>query len=176
MPQHQGIFVYDQATDSIYPIAVTGEAGMEDFLFWHFSGRVPGSGSEDDSLELARWRSSAFMALSSHPGAPVETAFKAIRNGVDGIYMRDGLAQPLATVAVAEVGVTPGTDIDPDAPTDSLVTALGLERDGFRNGRLAISASMTYVDPVDPDISESWAGVYAGTVVSDSIFQDGFDN
>ncbi len=176
VPLHQGIFVYDGTTSTVYPIATTGEAGMQDFLFWHFSGRVPGSGSEDDSLEPARWRSSAFLALSTPAGKPIETAFQAVRSGVQGLYIRERLINPLPPATVAEVGVTPGTDIDPAAPVDSLVSSVGIERDGFRNGRMAITASMLYVDPLDPQISESWAGIYAGDVQSaDLIFRDGFE-
>ena len=149
---------------------------MQDFLFWNFSGRVPGSGSEEDSLEPARWRSSAFLALSTPAGKPVETAFQAVRRRHQGLYIRERLINPLPPVTVAEVGVTPGTDIDPAAPVDSLVSSVGIERDGFRNGRMAITASMLYVDPLDPQISESWAGIYAGDVQSaDLIFRDGFE-
>lgn len=80
---------------------------------------------------------------------------------------------PLRTVA--EVGTTPGTDLDPLAPAGSLVSSVGVEREGFRNGRLAITATMLYVDPIDPTITESWGGIYMSTGVIDLIFRDGFD-
>jgi hypothetical protein len=41
------------------------------------------------------------------------------------------------------------------APTAAAVTAIGIERDGLRNGWMAISASM-----LDAASGESWAGVY----------------
>lgn len=57
-------------------------------------------------------------------------------------------------VKVAELGAS-GTAIDPLAPAGSVVTALGIERDGFREGCLAITASM-----LEPVTSTGWAGVY----------------
>ena len=57
-------------------------------------------------------------------------------------------------VKVVELGSS-GTAIDPLAPAGSLVTALGIERDGFREGYLTITASM-----VEPVTSTGWAGVY----------------
>jgi hypothetical protein len=49
-----------------------------------------------------------------------------------------------------------GGVLDPKAAGIDIVS-LGVERDGFRNGRLAISASMANAD-------EGWAGVYVATV------------
>ncbi len=42
------------------------------------------------------------------------------------------------------------------------ITALGLERDGFRNNRLAISVSMS-----DLTATYSWAGIYIGDLVDE---------
>jgi hypothetical protein len=50
---------------------------------------------------------------------------------------------------------TPGIDLDPDAPAESVIVALGIERDGFRGGRLGLTASM-----LDPVTGESRAGLY----------------
>lgn len=50
---------------------------------------------------------------------------------------------------------TPGTDVDPQAPIGSFVTAVGIERDALRGGRLAITASM-----LEPVSGEAWAGIY----------------
>ena len=173
VPVNQGIFVYDTASAQTIRIARTGENGLEDFLFWVFSGKPPGVGGGDEGAEPPRWRSSAFAALSVISGQPAQVAFKAQRNGTQGIYARE-VFQP-ALVTVAEVGTTPGTAIDPLAPPGSVVSALGVERDGFRNGNLAITASMLYVDPQDPDVSVGWAGIYAGPVSLDIIFRDGFE-
>ena len=45
--------------------------------------------------------------------------------------------------------------LDPEAPAGSLVTALGIERDGFRGCRLALNASA-----LNATTSASWAGIY----------------
>jgi hypothetical protein len=50
---------------------------------------------------------------------------------------------------------TSGTAIDAAAPAGSVVSAVGLERDGFRGRYLALSISM-----LNEATSESWAGVY----------------
>lgn len=173
IPVNQGIFIHDTASGQTSRLARTGEDGLEDLLFWVFSGKPPGVGGSDEASEPARWRSSAFTALSVPAGQLAQVAFKAQRNGTQGIYARE-IFQP-ALVTIAEVRATPGTAIDPLAPAGSLVTALGVERDGFRNGNLAITASMTYVDPSDPAVSVGWAGIYAGPVSLDVIFRNGFE-
>jgi hypothetical protein len=158
IPVHQGIFVADALTGKIYPVAKTLADGYTDFLYWVFSGRPPGTGGGDEpSLEPPRWRSSAFSALNGVPGWDVQTAFKATKSGYDGIYVRQGrsLASPLVTVA--DTQNTTGQSIDPMAPANSVVTAVGIERDGFRNGNLVIAAAMLYDDPITP---LGWAGLY----------------
>jgi hypothetical protein len=40
------------------------------------------------------------------------------------------------------------------------ISSLGIERDGFRNGWLAINAGMTGIDPNDPTKTVGWAGIY----------------
>ncbi len=158
IPLRQGIFVADASNGRVYPVAKTLVDGYTDFLYWVFSGRPPGTGGSDEpSLEPPRWRSSAFSALYGVPGAEVQTAFKASRSSVDGIYVRQGrsLARPLFTVVESQN--TPGRAIDPMAPANSVVTAVGVERDGFRNGNLVIATSMLFADPVTP---LGWAGIY----------------
>jgi len=54
--------------------------------------------------------------------------------------------------------------------------AVGIEREGFRNGNLVLTASMLYVDPLDPEVSVSWGGIYAGPVDLDKIFAHGFED
>ena len=151
VPVNQGIFVHDTVNGVTKQIARTGGAKL-DFLFWVFSGRPPGVGDEDGSLETARWRSSAFVSLTAKDGKPV-TAFKALlTSGVQGIYLRP---TPTATIrTVLETG-TDARKIDPEAPVGSLITALGVERDAFRGCRLALNASA-----LNAVTSESWAGIY----------------
>jgi hypothetical protein len=176
IPVNQGIFVHDTSTDTTHLISRTGRDDMEDFLFWVFSGRVPGTGGgeEEESEEFARWRSSAYAALSTGNGPP-RVAFQAQRDGLAGIYLRERFNSPVPLKTIAEVATTPGQLLDPDAPADSYVSSVAIERDGFRNGRIAITASMLYIDPIDPEETESWAGLYTAEVPVDGIFADRFE-
>lgn len=51
---------------------------------------------------------------------------------------------------------------------------MGLERDGFRKGHLAVALGTLYVDPTDPEITSSWGGIYV-TLPTDLIFRDAFE-
>lgn len=176
VPVHQGIFVHDRVTGITRRVARTGQDGLEDFVFWGFSGRSPAEiGDGEVAEELARWRSSAFSALSVSLQGAIHVAFKAQRNGLDGIYLREATYPGLALQTVVEVDTTAGTELDPDAPAGSVVSAVGIERDGFRATRMVITASMLYVDPLDPEISLGWAGIYQAPVPTNAIFQDGFE-
>lgn len=151
VPVNQGIFVYDLSNGSTKLIVRTG-AAYRDFLFWVFSGQPPGTGDDQGTLEPARWRSSAFVAVQLNGTAPA-TAFKALQpTGVQGIFLRPW---PTAMVRTVLASGANARLIDPEAPAGSLVTALGIERDGFRGCRLALNASM-----LNATTSESWAGVY----------------
>lgn len=146
-------------------------------VFWGFSGRAPGAGgSIEPGEELARWRSSTFAALNSPTPETLQVVFKSERGDTNGLYLREGLVQQFPLATVAEVGTTSGTAIDPQAPAESLVSAVGIERDGFRNHRLAITVSMLFVDPVDPKNTLGWAGIYQASVPLDGIFIDGFED
>ena len=153
IPVHQGIFLYDTRNNTNKVIAKTGKNGLQDFIFWVFSGQPPGTGGGDEGEgEPPRWRASAFPAVSGRYPYAIRVAYKATRSGVDGIYMYRNSWAPF--VKVVELGSS-GTAIDPLAPTGSVVTALGIERDGFREGYLSIAASM-----LEPVTSAGWAGVY----------------
>ena len=158
LPVHQGCFVHDTVSGQTTRVAATGDA-YGDFLYWTFSGRPPGVGEPDEGdQELPRWRSAAFTAVFQGLAASrVQVAFKARRSGeavVDGLYLANlGGRRPGITTLV-ETG-TPGTVLDPMAPAGAVVTTFGIERDGLRNGWLAISASM-----LDEVTGEAWAGVY----------------
>lgn len=157
VPVHQGIFVHDIQTRITRTVAKTG-AAFQDFLFWNFSGMVPGmeGGDESDSDdgELARWRSATFVAVSGL-GATSRTVFKAqATSGKIGIYGLD-LPGNRDIFTVLDTGYT-GQSVDPEAPFGSTIVELGLERDGLRNGMLVINASMGI-----PGLSEpGWAGIY----------------
>ena len=72
VPVHQGFFVRDMQLGKTVVIAKTG-GEFKDFVYWNFSGRVPGMGGGgeggDDIEEPARWRTATFGAVSAH-GVP----------------------------------------------------------------------------------------------------------
>lgn len=168
VPVHQGIFVVYAHTGRLVTV-VASPGDFSDFLYWNFSGHVPGSQTDEDE-EPARWRSAAFVAVSGLVNGQFgrdifHVAFKArtgdVENGayvdpVDGIYLRRGpTLSPL--VAVAQTGEA-GTLLDPDAvdpDTGAIlpVTGVGLEREGFRGDHLAITVSMGTE-------AAGWAGIY----------------
>lgn len=169
VPVHQGIFVHDTRNGQTRTVAKS-PIDFDDFLFWNFSGRVPGSEDESDG-ELARWRSAAFVAVSGLVDgrlndATYHVAFKA-RNGqvdddgetvspVDGIYLRRGPGLSRIT-ALVETGMR-GTLFDPQAVdsatgTDLAVTEMGIERDGFRGDLLVVNVRMGTEEA-------GWAGIY----------------
>jgi len=168
VPVHQGIFVADIQTGKIRVVAKT-PTDYDDFLYWNFSGHVPGTTEEEDG-EPARWRSAAFTAVSGMVDgnlndANFHAAFKARTgevvagayvNPVDGIYLRRGPGQAQFRT-LAETGMD-GTRLDPeaiDSETGAVlpVTEMGIERDGFRGNALVINASMGSEET-------GWAGIY----------------
>lgn len=173
VPLHQGMFVHDTKLDNTIAVA-KAPADYDDFVYWNFSGLVPGTGSSDDAGEPARWRSASFVAVSGLVDDRLmdpffHVAFKArtghVMNGafvapVDGIYLRKG-PRPITLTTVIESGMD-GTLLDPDA-VDALthaplpVTEMGLERDGFRGRWLAINASMGTEEA-------GWAGIYLASI------------
>jgi hypothetical protein len=176
VPVNQGIFVHDIDTGQTRVVAKSG-APFDEFLFWNYSGKTPCTGgghSEEgdaDDGEPARWRSSAFVAVSglvdgSLTDANFHAAFKA-RSGelvdpgvyvdpVDGIYLRKGPGQGLPIVTVLDTTMD-GQDLDPEAPQGSTITELGLEREGLRGAWLAVSAKMGIEGGEEED---DMAGVY----------------
>lgn len=158
IPVYQGFFVHDLKTGQTLPVAKTGPASAYlDFMYWVFSGRPPGVGEGDtEDFEAPRWRSSAFAAAYTTKSKAAEVAFKArkqLEGGlvpVDGIYLKSPSVSVISTVV--ETGSL-GNLIDPLAP--GKVITVGIERDGLRNGWLALAVGM-----LDPVSSEGWAGVY----------------
>lgn len=174
VPVNQGIFAHDIRLGTTFVIAKAPD-DFDDFVYWNFSGRVPGTGEGDDEDgEPARWRSASFVAVSGLvegglSDARVHVAFKA-RTGnvsagayvdpVDGIYLRAAPGQqPFDTVV--ETGM-PGTILDPEAVAideetgDTVVlpvTEMGIERDAFRGNTLVVNVSMGTEEA-------GWAGIY----------------
>jgi hypothetical protein len=169
VPAQQGLFVHDTRTGKTNLVAKRGKQ-FDDFLYWNFSGRVPcashghsGEGSEEDG-ESVRWRASAFVAVSSAAGATFNAAFKArsgdlqdgvYANPVDGIYVRPGPGQ--APVITAVDTTMNGQVLEPEAPPDSIVTEVGIEREGLRGRWLAINAKM---EVPGGEEEEDMAGIY----------------
>jgi hypothetical protein len=155
VPLRQGVFIHDVITGQTRTVAKTG-ADFMDFLYWNFSGKVPGVGEGDDDGEPARWRSASFVGVTSN-GATSRAVFKAVRNnGTSGLYAAFHPGNhPIVTLIDT---TTKGQTIDPEAPFGSKVTEVGLEREGLRNDSLAVNVSMAI-----PGLSEEaggWAGIY----------------
>jgi hypothetical protein len=173
VPVHQGVFVHDTRAGRTRAVAKTPTA-FDDFVYWNFSGMVPGTGSSDETGEPARWRSATFVAVSGMVDAALtdanfDAAFKARRgqtvdgayvNPVDGIYLGKGRGESRLTTVI-QSGMD-GTLFDP-AAVDPLthtylpVAEMGIERDGFRGRWLVISASMGTEEA-------GWAGIYLAAV------------
>ncbi|TKB25652.1 hypothetical protein FCL47_14090 [Desulfopila sp. IMCC35006] len=172
VPVDQGIFVHDIDTRSTRIVAKTG-GQFNEFLFWNYSGKTPcvggghsDEGAEDDG-EPARWRSSAYVAVSARVGATFQAAFKA-RTGelvdrvyaepVDGIYLRKGPGPWHGQTIEPVLDTTmDGQTLDPEAPAGSTINELGLEREGLRGYWLAVSAKMGIEGGQEED---DMAGIY----------------
>ncbi|MEY5032772.1 MAG: hypothetical protein RL354_1803 [Planctomycetota bacterium] len=155
VPVRQGMFAIDTLSGRLVTIAKTG-AGIDDLLYWNFSGSPPqkGGGDEGGEQEPPRWRSTAFVAIDGTERGAFRAVFKAKLGMADAIMLRVGPADGDPEIVVSTV--TPGTELDGAAPVGSLVSAVGIERDGLRSGRLALVASM-----LDAVTTEAWAGIYA---------------
>lgn len=179
VPLHQGFFLHDIQSQKTVTIARTGTE-FSDLVYWNFSGRSPGAGEGEEGNEedeLARWRSASFLAVSNQikrakDDTPYQVAFKArtgtltanntYQNPVDGIYLKNR-TEKSPFITLIQTGMD-STVFDPkavfvDEQTGASavlpVTEMGLERDGFRNGRLVINASMGTEEA-------GWAGIYLG--------------
>ena len=158
IPVHQGIFVHDADTATTTAVSKTTFDGVTDYLYWVYSGAPPTAG---ESPEPPRWRSSAFHALSGAPGAAFwQLALKAKRNGVDGIFLRPASTRFVPMTRGARQ-LDPAAPLDAQAPAGAWITTVGIERDGFRQGKLAITAGMLYEDALT---SLGWAGIYYANV------------
>jgi len=175
VPVNQGFFVHDVQTGNTWTVAKTGK-DFNDFLYWNFSGKTPCTGSghseeggEDDG-EPARWRSSAFVAVSTRLDATFNAAFKArtveldddgvYTNRVDGIYLRKGPGQGLPVATILDTTME-GETLDFEAPAGSTITELGIEREGLRGEWLTINAKMGIEGGTEED---GLAGIYLAKI------------
>jgi hypothetical protein len=159
--KNQGIFLADTELNKLYLVAQTGTM-FDDFLNWNFSGNAGQGGGDADGtedLEGARWRSSAFLAIDGN-----DVVFKALTGGTSGLYGALGVSDLFSyddIFTIVETGMD-GSVLDPNAAGMNIVS-LGIERDGFRNGNLAIAASMANADA-------GWAGIYVSSVPEPSTY------
>jgi len=190
VPVSQGFFLRDMQSGVTTVIAGIGDEvdgrAIEDFVYWNFSGRVPGKGghggSEEDpeeTEELARWRSTSFGAVSGN-GRPGMAAVKArFADGSVALLLRDvkpsGLGDLVPLLRTGDLGAT----VDPEAPAGALITAVGIERDGFRGNWLAVNVSMLVESDVattaggeESEEDTGWAGVYAAHFLDDEPVAD----
>ncbi|MEZ5396849.1 MAG: hypothetical protein R2724_29260 [Bryobacterales bacterium] len=168
VPVGQGVFVHDVKTRRTQVVAKVSD-GFDDFLFWNYSGKTPcvgaghsEEGAEDDG-EAVRWRSSAFVAVSS-TGASFRAAFKARKgqlvngvwkNSVDGIYLDRGPGWPrLLTVVDTTMA---GQVLDPESAGEFDGYRARFEREGLRGDWLVINATMGVEGEAE---EEGMAGVY----------------
>ncbi len=168
VPVHQGVFVHDTHSGATHAVAKTGteEGDILDFLEWHFSGRVPGTGGggghggegglAGESEEFARWRSAAFVAASgiSSNGGGYRAAFKADRGGVDVIGFAEGPDGGGAYDLLA-IGM-PANLLDPEAAEGAVISAVAIERESVRDGWIVVGAST-----FDKTTGESVSGVFS---------------
>ena len=102
-----------------------------------------------------RWRSSAYLAVSTGLRATFRSAFKARTADVVGFYLREGPGlSPFLTVADTTMA---GRLLDPEAPLGSTIVEVGIEREGLRGDWLAINAKMGVEGGEEED---DMAGIY----------------
>lgn len=170
VPAEQGIFVHDLKKGVTHLLA-RKDGQFDDFLFWNYAGKTPCSGKghapegDEEDGESVRWRSSAYLAVSGTSGTAVRVAFKAKSaatgggtgdSPVVGIYLAKKPGRvPLVTILDTTMA---GTLLDPQAPPDSTILELGLEREGLRGKWLAISAKMGFEGAEHGE--DGMAGVY----------------
>jgi hypothetical protein len=190
VPMYQGFFLRDMQSKTTIVIAKTGDIvdgrAIEDFVYWNFSGRVlgKGHGGEEDpeeTLELARWRSTSFGAVSGNgaPGMAVVKAHFADNDDdlvdEDALLLRDAKPSGIGDLMTLLRTGDSGAKVDPEAPAGAVISALGIERDGFRGNWLAVNVSMlvptTEVAAAaggeESEEETGWAGVYAAHFLDD---------
>jgi hypothetical protein len=81
VPAFQGFFLRDMQSRTTTVIAKTGDVvdgrKIEEFVYWNFSGRIPGKGhggeeDPEETLELARWRSTSTCTTPTS-SSPIST-------------------------------------------------------------------------------------------------------
>lgn len=174
VPVQQGIFVHDIQTGKTLAVAKT-VTDVDDLLFWNYSGKPPCTGgghhggeSAEDDGEPARFRSSAFVAIATRgAGSSFNVAFKARTAALDGgdpvegIYLQTWPGKGLSRQTLLDTTMS-GRVVDAQAPEGSVITELGIEREGLRGGWLVINASMAtpVAESSEAEEDDSLAGIY----------------
>ena len=158
VPTGQGMFVHDTWTGITRMAAETGDR-YRDFLFWNFSGKVPGTADEDDG-EPARWRFAAFAAVDSSTSGTFQLAFKAATTQGSAIDLAAGPGKSLQQPQPIVDTTLDGGELDV-AAAGLPITEVGLERDGFRNGWLVVNARMGTEEA-------GWAGIYVAHIAANA--------
>ena len=161
VPVNQGMFVRDVQAERTYQVAKTGPQ-FADFVYWAFTGSVTGSIEGDDG-EPAAWRASAYVAVSGGERGSFRVAFKGTTPaGTRGVYLAAGPGVATDRVPAVVDTTMPGSVLDPAAaPAGSVVTEVGLERDGFRGQWLVLNAKMLVPGGAE---ASGMAGIYAARV------------
>jgi hypothetical protein len=99
-------------------------------------------------------------------------------NGIDdeqALLLRDvkpsGIGSLVPMLRTGDLGAM----VDPEAPAGAVISALGIERDGFRGNWLAINVSMLVpgaevtaaADGEESEEETGWAGIYAAHFLDD---------
>jgi hypothetical protein len=71
----------------------------------------------------------------------------------------------------------PGAMVDPETPAGAVISALGIERDGFRGSWLAVNVSMLVpsgevtaaADGEESEEETGWAGIYAAKFLDEDL-------
>jgi hypothetical protein len=171
VPVHQGIFVLNTYNGTLKMAArADSYSEYDDFLYWNFSGRPPGTGrhgedgSVGDDFEEPRWRSNVFLAVDGPQVAFKARSHRLDDSGVwddstvDGIYLKNTQKNHSANRITLLNTLTPRKQLDPSAPADTVVKTLSIERDGYRNGWLVINASIAGLESETEE--NTWAGIY----------------
>ena len=149
VPNYQGIFVVDSTTKTVLMVAKADftdtSSVFNGFTYWTYSGSTEGGDAEPP-----RWRSSAFTAVDGKRGV----IFKGSSNStsgtdISGIYGATFTGGPVGRLFKVLATGDLMAMLDSSAPGASPITSVGIEREGLRNGWLALTAS-----------SADWAGTY----------------
>lgn len=175
VPTNQGIFVFDSIQNKLWMVATTDPVFSDttslyqfnDFLTWTFSGDPNANDGEPP-----RWRASAFTSIDGQRGIIFKANLQLKSDttvNASGIYGANlGGVDAGKVFKLISMNDSMST-LDPNSPSDSKIISLGIERESFRSGWLALSASSLNT------LNESWAGVYVTNISSNFMLNGTVD-